>query len=83
MSSDRAPGPENSQAAVSMGNSVSAWKLFYDKQISSKQSQQQGIQLMGDWRRQMLVQETADVQIPDAVVSLSDDSASENASDVE
>lgn len=46
-----------------MGNSVKAWEQFYDKYAESKHSAE-GVQLMQQWRAQMLKQERATIQVP-------------------
>ena len=66
-SATRAVGPEDSHAALAMGNSVKAWSKFYDK-FALRRDSGQGVEMMGDWRLQMLEREVADVPALDAVM---------------
>ena len=56
-------GPEDAQAAMTMGNSVQAWTKFYDKHFRQRECQA-GIDTMHTWRNQLLAKQTAQVLVP-------------------
>lgn len=62
--SGRAPGPEDHQAAISMGHSVQAWDKWYDRYAFERDTQE-GVNLMQDWRSQLLTSEFANLALPD------------------
>lgn len=62
--SGRAPGPEDHQAAISMGHSVQAWDKWYDRYAFERDTQE-GVNLMQDWRSQLLISQFANLALPD------------------
>ena len=62
-SSESADGPADHQAAVVMGNSVDAWDAFYDKVYTQREGQA-AVDVMGQWRAQLLEKETASLPTP-------------------
>ena len=76
---DRAPEPEDHQAALSMGNSVHAWGKFYDR-FAFERDTQEGVNLMQNWRSQMLTSSHANVALP-LCLQVDSESSSEEALD--
>ena len=50
---DRAEGPQDNQAAMTMGHSEAAWDAFYDKNYQRRECQA-GVDAMNVWRQHML-----------------------------
>ena len=80
-SATRAAGPEDSHAALAMGNTVDSWERFYDKFAQARDSAR-GVQMMSEWRKQMLAREVADVPALDRACAQNDsDDDSEGVED--